>query len=60
LRVAAARDWNAASAGRDSGAHEGTIGNGVATIEQRLRHPLAPGRLELGVALRLLAALGPT
>ncbi len=49
--------WSAASTGAWLGVHERTIGYRVATIEQRLGRPLAPRREELGVALRLHAAL---
>ena len=50
--------WSAASTGARLGVHERTIGYRVATIEQRLGRPLAARREELGVALRLHAALG--
>ena len=50
--------WSAASTGARLGVHERTIGYRVATIEQRLGRPLAARRDELGVALRLHAALG--
>jgi hypothetical protein len=59
LRVYAASDWNAASAGARLGVHERTVGYRLATIEQRLGYPLAARREQLGVALRLHAALGP-
>ena len=49
--------WSAASTGARLGVHERTIGYRVATIEQRLGRPLAARREELGVALRLHAAL---
>ena len=49
--------WSAASTGARLGVHERTIGYRVATIEQRLGRPLAARRDELGVALRLHAAL---
>ena len=51
--------WSAASAGARLGVHERTIGYRVVTIEQRLGRPLAARRDELGVALRLRAALAP-
>lgn len=49
--------WNAASTGALLGVHERTVGYRLATIEQRLGHPLIARRDELGVALRLHAAL---
>jgi len=49
--------WSAASTGARLGVHERIIGYRVATIEQRLGRPLPARREELGVALRLHAAL---
>jgi DNA-binding PucR family transcriptional regulator len=60
LRSYADSNWNAASTGARLGVHERTVGYRLATIEQRLGHPLAARREEIGVALRLQAALAPT
>jgi DNA-binding PucR family transcriptional regulator len=57
LRVYADSNWNAASASARLGVHERTVGYRLATIEERLGHPLAARRDEIGVALRLQAAL---
>jgi DNA-binding PucR family transcriptional regulator len=57
LRVYAESNWNAASTGARLGVHERTVGYRLATIEERLGHPLAARRDEIGVALRLQAAL---
>jgi DNA-binding PucR family transcriptional regulator len=57
LQAYAASDWNAASAGARLSVHERTIGYRLATVEQRLGHPLAARRPQLAVALRLWAAL---
>jgi hypothetical protein len=57
LRVYASSSWNAASTGARLGVHERTVGYRLATIEERLGHPLAARRDEIGVALRLQAAL---
>lgn len=37
--------------------HERTVGYRLATIEERFGHPLAARRDEIGIALRLQAAL---
>lgn len=52
-------NWNAASTGARLGVHERTVGYRLATIEERLGRPLAARRQEIGVALRLQAALAP-
>jgi hypothetical protein len=57
LRVYADSNWNAASASARLGVHERAVGYRLATIEERLGHPLAARRDEIGVALRLQAAL---
>jgi DNA-binding PucR family transcriptional regulator len=57
LRAYVDTGWSAASTGALLGVHERTIGYRVATIEQRLGHPLANRRQELSVALRVHAAL---
>jgi DNA-binding PucR family transcriptional regulator len=55
LRLYADCNWNAASTGARLGVHERTVGYRLATIEERLGHPLAARRAEIGVALRLQA-----
>jgi len=57
LRAYADSDWNAASTGARLGVHERTVGYRLATIEERFGHPLAARRNEIGIALRLQAAL---
>jgi DNA-binding PucR family transcriptional regulator len=57
LQTYVASGWNAASTGARLGVHERTVGYRLATIEQRLGHPLTARRDELGVALRIHAAL---
>lgn len=57
LQVYVSNGWNAASTGAVLGVHERTVGYRLATIEQRLGHPLTARRDELGVALRLHATL---
>jgi DNA-binding PucR family transcriptional regulator len=57
LRLYTASNWNAASTGARLGVHERTVGYRLATIEQRLGHTLTARREEIGVALRLQAAL---
>jgi len=49
----------AASTGARLGVHDRTVGYRLATIEERLGRPLAARRDEIGVALRLQAALHP-
>lgn len=57
LRAYADSNWNAASTGARLGVHERTVGYRLATIEERFGHPLAARRDEIGIALRLQAAL---
>ncbi|MFL5839509.1 MAG: PucR family transcriptional regulator [Thermoleophilaceae bacterium] len=57
LRLYADSNWNAASTGARLGVHERTVGYRLATIEERLGHPLSARRDEIGVALRLQAVL---
>jgi DNA-binding PucR family transcriptional regulator len=57
LRAYADSHWNAASTGARLGVHERTVGYRLATIEERLGHTLAERRDQIGVALRLQAAL---
>jgi hypothetical protein len=57
LRRYADANWNAASTGARLGVHERTVGYRLAKIEELLGHPLAARRDEIGVALRVKAAL---